>query len=462
MKNKIFCFLLLILLIPAPAESSRITTRMLIRAFRKNIALENEFIKRNVFTLVSFDKQFVSFGQSGWSHKFILKDSLGDLWIFKPNDEAIKSVNVYQLYKLFGAPSPATFKVILPVNGKMETGTVQELIKNAANLKKVDPAVLSWPVLQQILKFHVLDWLVSDYDCVGENFLLTEDKIADNPELFRVDTDVAFVTFGLDFLKPDYSPPWYVNPAESYYYLIFKNYLDNRIILDFRPAYKLAAFICAFPDSEIMAILNDSIKTSFCNERKEIFKTLSAYKKAVNLRKRNLNGDFRKFYTDLGEKKGHKIFLTDEPDNSELERIYRKLEEDSNDLRRKIRALKVLKVGRQEEIKVIASYRVWKLLQDFTVVYRYEFVRKYKDVLLKLSVDEGLQMYDDRLNKKFFAPEVFNPFIEKLKEIRKKATGENERKAVDWYIEQLFEIKNSGRNLTAIKRIIKPPVENSR
>jgi hypothetical protein len=458
MKNKASCFLLisLILLIPPCVDNNRIITRKLICAFRENKALEDEFIKKNVFTLSSFEKQLVSLAKSGWGHKLILKDSLGDLWIFKQDNNAVKNVSVYRFFKLFGLSSPAAFTVILPVNGRMETGSMQKLIRNVWNLKTLLPEDLPRDALQRILEFHLLDWLISDFDSNGENFLIKKDKI--NPELFRVDTEAAFLTFGSDVLKPDYSPG-FINPEENYYYLVFKAYEENVIRLNFIEPYKLAVLISAFPDSEIMAILEVAIRASFNNERKEIFKTLSAYRKAVNLRKRNLSGDFKKFYTDLAEKKRLKISLPDEPDNSVLERIYRKLEKDNKDLRQKIKLLKTMKAVRQEEIKVVASYRAWELLRDFITDCRNQFIRENKDILSKLSMDESLQMLEDWFNKKISSPAVFKHLIKELEDVKKDATGENARKAVDWYIEQLFEIKNSGRSLTSITRIIEPPVE---
>ncbi|MDD2702778.1 MAG: hypothetical protein PHC33_02060, partial [Candidatus Omnitrophica bacterium] len=111
---------------------------------------------------------------SGQTVKIILKDPLGQRWIFKPClpqrdylkppgflccTEKFNSIAIYRVYKLLGVATPRIGFVKLRINGRNMTGSLQEYVPNEGTLFVDGIRYLAPEACLYLHKMEVLDWI---------------------------------------------------------------------------------------------------------------------------------------------------------------------------------------------------------------------------------------------------------------------------------------------------------------
>jgi len=227
--------------------------------------------------------------------KQIYRDPDGHEWLFKPIEKASDGFladadeMTYRVSRLLDPNAIEVRKVTL--NG--QRGTIQRMksgLQAQKNYDGMDPASIPPEELAQLLRHHVVDWLLSNHDSHSANFLrLTDGSVV------AIDRAQAFKYFGRDKLDIGYNPNNLPEHPTTLYNAIFGQVKKKKLIVD--PMHTLAAIerVEAIDDAEYLALLRP-----YAQGRPE---GTEAFLQAALERKHALRADFEGFYQGvLGDK----------------------------------------------------------------------------------------------------------------------------------------------------------------
>lgn len=254
-------------------------------------------------------KQFENQGRimiGGTKPMYQYRDSDGQVWLMK---EAITAIGTkkpmgalvseaaFRIQNLVEPESAIPTFVRRSADGKVVHGSFQARVdvdKNAIDLfqwQRDGKGVLTDSLKKQILREHVTDWLLCNFDTKGENFLIDTDG-----RLRGIDKEQAFSYLyekEAQHLSYDYSP----NPNKTLYDTVFQMYAngDENMDLDLGGNYQYIRKLSRMPDQEYMNIFRDVIDAKCKGDTAKADKMYEA----ILGRKQNLETEYGTFYGKL-------------------------------------------------------------------------------------------------------------------------------------------------------------------
>lgn len=153
-----------------------------------------------------------------------------------------------------------------------------------------DSESLPTSVTNQILREHVLDWLLCNFDTKGENFLQREDY-----NLISIDKEAAFKKiFSKESEHMDYNYKPHNN--DTIYNVIFKQFVRGKLELEFRSIKEVVDQLDQMSDDEYMAIFQDYIQKRWDLSP---LKTKDKLRAKILARKKNLKIEYMNFFGKL-------------------------------------------------------------------------------------------------------------------------------------------------------------------
>ena len=133
--------------------------------------------------------------------KFFFQDKQGDKWLFKPVSEEFRAYGDEVAYRIGRLIDPDAIEVRfieldIPGRGKIK-GSIQKWRTDLAkefDFRDLMVDNLSASELEQLQREHVIDWLISNHDAHGKQFLRLKNGQVNHKEglLVRVDRNTNF------------------------------------------------------------------------------------------------------------------------------------------------------------------------------------------------------------------------------------------------------------------------------
>ena len=260
-------------------------------------------------------KRFVNEGRimiGGTKPMYQYRDSENQVWLMK---EAITAIGTkkpmgalvseaaFRIQNLVDPESAIPTFVTKSADGKVVHGSFQARVdvdKNAIDLfqwQRDGKGSLSDSLKKQILREHVTDWLLCNFDTKGENFLIDTAG-----RLRGIDKEQAFSYLyekEAQHLSYDYSP----NPNKTLYDTVFQKYAsgDKSMELDLSGNYQYIQKISRMPDQEYMNLFKDVIEVKCKGDTARADKMYEA----ILGRKQNLEAEYGAFYGKLVRARFH-------------------------------------------------------------------------------------------------------------------------------------------------------------
>lgn len=178
-----------------------------------------------------FKKQYL---RKGDTLKYILQGSDGKLYLFKTyqnyGDENVpNSIFGAKLSSICGIPTPDCYDLLLPMNGRLIYGSLQQIVKDLSNVDYTQP-----PQDYNCLKYYLFRWLLDDPS--PDVYVLPEGNI------INIDLDKIRNTNGMDFNDFNYG---------KFNSLITVCLKDDKFGAYFQEAASFINYVEAFPENKI-------------------------------------------------------------------------------------------------------------------------------------------------------------------------------------------------------------------
>tara|TARA_R110000824_G_scaffold152470_1_gene323692 strand:+ start:12359 stop:17206 length:4848 start_codon:yes stop_codon:yes gene_type:complete len=239
---------------------------------------------------------FDSNANVGGAHsKEFWRDSNGDKWLFKPFTSDSQQVATFRgmidefAYKMQRMVDPNAAEARFAILSDGRRGSIQRWLDGATgDMKGVSLASYSDAQVAMIQKEHVLDWLLSNHDGHGGQFV----KFGNADRLTGVDKGQAYKFFGDDKLDFDYHPNGIYNESEPIYNTLMKAVRGD--VLDIDPKITLQAIETfeKIGDETLRSMLNDY---SVARWPSDVGQRTQFIEKVV-ARKNSLRADFEDYY----------------------------------------------------------------------------------------------------------------------------------------------------------------------
>lgn len=267
------------------------------------LAPEDSTFQHEGHTYTNIGRAF--FGGTKPMYKF--KDETGKMWLFKeavncwglPNTQgALVTEAASELQKLISDDlAIQTFSA--KINGKV-VGSFQEQVDvgtQTTDLFKwqtdTKSETLSENLKNEILREHVVDWLLCNFDTKGENFLIDT-----NGHLRGIDKEQAFAKLNekdAQKMSTKYKP----NPNDTLYNTVFKKYSEGEFDLDPQETVKYIEKIENKGRKDYMKLFDEMLTNKYGKKGSKREKV----EDAIWHRKENLRYEYSAFYQDLMEKR---------------------------------------------------------------------------------------------------------------------------------------------------------------
>ena len=245
--------------------------------------------------------------------KYFYTDEKGEKWLFKPVPEEFRAHGDEVAYRIGRLIDPEAIEVrVIALDGRV--GSIQQWRTGLAKQKDfagLDPNDLSPRDIEQLQREHVIDWLISNHDGHGKQFLRMQDG-----HVHGIDKGQLFKFLGDDRLSLDYHPNQAHGESEPYYNTLFRAVKDGKVKADPAVTLRYVREVEKISDADYRAILAPYAERRFGDKaaQKEAF-----YQAALE-RKNNIRRDFEKFYGDVLGQKDFR-FEAAEPEPSKVGRL---------------------------------------------------------------------------------------------------------------------------------------------
>ena len=382
------------------------------KLFWEDQDLDKKIIENLTFELAEDQHKYR--GES--TEKYLLKDSEGNLWLFKTYLDPIHVKNdrvAYQLARIFGLTLPLICEINLPINEEQVYGSIQKIILDVESLRKD----LIRCQIEDIQRYHILDWLISNYDAARDEFLIQKKS----GRVITIDKDDAFSLEKVS--SPGEDPDTWGN---WYYKKFWENYANGKINVDFAKSFELIDHIQSVKNSLLKQVLKNSFDKVVSKWR------IDQMVDSLIFKKKNLKIDFRKFYQKLAEKRREKIYVpTKKRINNYSKIVLRKMRKAVLQKRFYLKRLNSRNQNKQKNIEVVSSKKAWYMVDGLGYPRRGQF-----------------------------AP-LATKTVYSLKELRKNILSPHEKLAISLYIEKVNQIRREnnwqGIGKEEPKRITKNP-----
>jgi len=250
--------------------------------------------------------------------KYFFIDKSGERWLFKPVSEEFRGYGddvAYRIGRLIDPESTEVHFVQLgvPGRGKLK-GSIQKWqndLKKEFDFRDAVVKNLSASELEQLQREHVIDWLISNHDAHGKQFLRLK-----NGQVKGIDKGQLFKFIGDDRLSIDYHPNKAFGEREPFYNTVMRAWRDGKIEMDLQMTYKHISRIEQITDDAYIELLKPYAKRRFSRQPLK----LNQFYETALIRKNNLRQDFEDFYTELLRKrtKDKKVVFHFDVDAKEL------------------------------------------------------------------------------------------------------------------------------------------------
>jgi len=229
--------------------------------------------------------------------KYFFTDSKGEKWLFKPVAEEFRGYGDEVAYKIGRRIDPDAIDVRfiqleVPGQGR-KAGSIQkwrtDLMKDF-DFRDILPEKLMPHELEQLQREHVIDWLISNHDAHGKQFLRLKDG-----RVLGIDKGQLFKHLGDDSLSLEYHPNQGFGFGEPYYNTVMRAWRDKKIEMNLQSTYQTIREIEKITNDAYREILRPYADRRFAGQPlklKQFYETSLA-------RKNNIRRDFEAFYTDL-------------------------------------------------------------------------------------------------------------------------------------------------------------------
>ena len=233
--------------------------------------------------------------------KYFYTDKSGDKWLFKPVSEEFRGHGDDVAYRIGRLIDPESIEVRfieldVPGRGKLK-GSIQKWrtdLQNEFDFRDAIVENLSGSELEQLQREQVIDWLISNHDAHGKQFLRLK-----NGQVKGIDKGQLFKFIGDDRLSINYHPNRSFGEKEPFYNSVMRAWMDGKIKMDLQTTYKHISRIEQITDDVYIELLKPYAKRRFS---KQPLKLKQFYETAL-IRKNNLRQDFEEFYTELLRKR---------------------------------------------------------------------------------------------------------------------------------------------------------------
>ena len=247
---------------------------------------------------------FAGRAQVGGAHsKEFWVDKNGDKWMFKPIERAGDEFLAHgeeAAYKIARLVDPHAIEVrAIRLDGRL--GSIQKWrtdLRSDFDFSGVSPVDLTTLELEQVQREHVIDWLISNHDGHGKQFLRAKDG-----KVYGIDKGQAYKFLGSDALSIDYHPNRVHGESEPYYNTVFRQVKAGKVQVD--PSVALASIreVEKIPEEDFLAFLKPYADGRFGKDEA----AKKAFLDQALARKRNLRRDFEGFYADVLGQKGFRF-----------------------------------------------------------------------------------------------------------------------------------------------------------
>ncbi|NQT35208.1 phage head morphogenesis protein, partial [bacterium] len=232
----------------------------------------------------------------GTHTKYFFLDKRGDKWLFKPAEE-FRGYGDDVAYRIGRLIDPDAIEVRyieldVPERGRLK-GSIQKWrtdLKKEFDFRDTVVEKLSAAELEQLQREHVIDWLISNHDAHGKQFLRLK-----NGHIRGLDKSQLFKYLGDDKLSITYHPNHGWGEKEPFYNAVMRAWRDGTIDLDLQATYRYIRRVETITDEAYTELLKPYAKRRF---RGQPLKLKQFYETAL-ARKNNIRNDFEEFYTRL-------------------------------------------------------------------------------------------------------------------------------------------------------------------
>jgi len=228
--------------------------------------------------------------------KYFFTDGKGEKWLFKPAEEfrAYGDEAAYRIGRLIDpdAIEVRYIKLDVPERGKLK-GSIQKWrtdLKKEFDFRDAVVEKLKAGELEQLQREHVIDWLISNHDAHGKQFLRTK-----GGKVLGIDKGQLFKYLGEDKLSLTYHPNHGWGEKEPFYNIVMRLWRDGAIDLDLQATYRYIRRVEMITDDAYIELLKPYAERRF---RRQPLKLKQFYETAL-ARKNNIRNDFEEFYTGL-------------------------------------------------------------------------------------------------------------------------------------------------------------------
>lgn len=179
--------------------------------------LTNDFTKRT-FT-------FSGKAGGGSKPKEIWTDEFGKEYLFKPVQAGKSYLADAEIFggKIAQLVNPELSPAIFPMTLNDRYGSLQQFLPSEGDISNTPVENLSWADIRQLMRHHVVDYLVSNHDGHAKQFLRSEHGI------LGIDKGQAFKYFGKDKLALDYHPNEAHGEQEPIYNKLWRAFKEGKL-----------------------------------------------------------------------------------------------------------------------------------------------------------------------------------------------------------------------------------------
>ena len=264
-------------------------------------------------------------GLGGAHDKYVYSDKNGNDWLFKPAttlsgaaapvmahaDEAVS--RIAQALRPGYAVEAKAMAMVTP-DGKQQFGSLQKMIPTSVLRGKdgqykdftgrnFDTHPLADWESKSLQQERVLDWLISNHDSHGAQFLRTSGQYVGSRSVIGIDKTQAFKYFGSDKLSTDYHPNASYGEKPPIYNAMYQAVKDGKVSIDPKDALDAIKKAEGISKQDYVGILKPYADARFGSDNSGKQQFLDA----AASRKENLRSDFEKFYGDVLHQPGFKF-----------------------------------------------------------------------------------------------------------------------------------------------------------
>ncbi len=236
--------------------------------------------------------------------KYFFTDKQGDRWLFKPVSETFRAYGdevAYRIGRLIETQAVGVrfIELDVPGRGKMK-GSIQKWktgLKDDFDFRNTNVVNLTKDELEQLQREHVIDWLISNHDSHGKQFIRHSDG-----QVYGIDKGQLYKFMGKDKLDIDYWPNERWGEKEPIYNTIFRAFQNNELTVDLNASLHYIRQVEQITDDAFLDILKPYAEGRFGKNSANL---KAFYEQALH-RKNHIREDFEVFFSKVLTKRNGK------------------------------------------------------------------------------------------------------------------------------------------------------------